>query len=195
MIATDTQTCTTDAPATTRICRRCLQSLPVDRFSLRSTVSQKRQTWCNQCHSEYNRERQLRQSKKRDEQRLFAAWAKIASAKQRRTCVQTVIVNLVLRYGGPAGLASAWFSAFERASSVRQLRACESMIFLIERFASNPECLNVQRIDDLEAEQARLARLIIKEQLLANPDSVAAIAKQHGYTLTPARDQATTSIE
>ncbi len=193
MIATDTQNCTADAPPSTRICTRCLQTLPLDRFNLRSTATRQLQAWCVQCRCDYQRERRIQRSKKREEQRLYAAWSKIASAKARRVCVQSVIVNLVLRYGGPAGLAAAWFSAFQRASSVRQLRACESMIFLIEQFATNPESMDLQRLDDLQAEQARLGRQIIREQLLENAESVAQIAQECGFTLSPATAQATIS--
>jgi len=187
------QNCTIDAPPSTRICTRCLQTLPLNRFNLRSSITRKRQAWCVPCRCDYQRERRIQRSKKREERQLYSAWAKIASAQQRRTSVENVIVRLVLAFGGPAGLASAWFSAFERASSVRQLRACESLCFLIERFAANPEVMDLRRLDDLEAEQQRLAKQIIREQFLTNPQDVAEIARQHGFTLTPARAQATPS--
>jgi len=91
------------------------------------------------------------------------------------------------RFGGPRALADAWYRCFEEATQTRQLRCAEGMIFLLQKFQECPEALDVQRMEDLDAEQARLARLIIAEQLQVNPQGVAAIAEQHGYTLLPAR--------
>lgn len=108
---------------------------------------------------------------------------------------QRFVTTLIARFGGPKQLADQWYQAFTRATDAKRLRAATSLIFLIKQFQECPESMDLQRLNNLEQEQERLARLIIREQLLANPDTVATIADEMGYVLSPARDQATTSIE
>jgi len=120
---------------------------------------------------------------KREERQFYAAWAKIASAKQRRICVQHVIVRLVLAFGGPDRLAEKWVQAFNRASPTRQIRCCESMCWLLEKFQQHPESMDLRRIDDLETEERRVEIQIVEETFITQPSLIAALAAKHGFTL------------
>jgi len=100
---------------------------------------------------------------------------------------QRFVTTLIAQFGGARALADQWHQAFTRATDAKRLRAATSLIFLIEKFQQNPESMNLKHLDDLEAEQQRLARLIIAEQLQVNPQGVAELAREHGFVLTPAR--------
>ena len=92
-------------------------------------------------------------------------------------------------------LADQWFEAFNRATDAKKLRASTSLIFLIEKFQQYPESMDLQHLQDIESEERRLAQAIIKEQLLTNPDTVAAIVQECGFTLSPATVAGTSQHE
>lgn len=133
-------------------------------------------------------DQRIRSAKKKSnnqEKILHRAWSDMSRGSQRIEA-QRFVTTLIARFGGPKQLADQWYQAFTRATDAKRLRAATSLIFLIKEFQECPEALDYQRLDNLEQEQERLARLIVAEQLLTNPGTVAAIASELGYRLSPA---------
>lgn len=177
-----------------RICTRCSVTYPANDFKFRSVTDRRLSSWCRRCNALDQRIRYAKKKSKQQEKILHRTWSELSRGCQRQE-VQRAIVHLLARFGGPKMFANAWFEAFTQATAVKKLRAAESLVFLLERFATNPDSFDYRKLENLEAEKLKLTQTIIAEELVRDPESVAMIASRHGYKLSPATVAGTTQHE
>ncbi len=121
-----------------------------------------------------------------DRSATHQAWSDIACRKCERTDLVQLVSQLLDRFGGPAGFAKFWHQSALEASSLRKLRAAESLVKLMNYLAREPELLS--HLEDLElAEELRRNKIqAIREALRSEPALVEALAAQEGFVLVPA---------
>jgi len=174
-----------------RICTKCHITYPANHFKFRGVTDKRLSSWCRRCNAIDQRIRYAKKKSKQQEKILHHTWSELSRGCQRHEA-QRFISNLIAQFGGPKMLANAWLEAFTQATAVKKLRAAESLIFLLERFAANPDSHDFRKLENLEAEESRLAESIIAEQMVRRPGSVAIIASRYGFTLTPKTTVTTT---
>jgi hypothetical protein len=100
--------------------------------------------------------------------------------------VERFLLELMYRFGGSEGLAEVWHEAFVEAAAARRLRACESIVRLVEWLSKYPDVVTgAAELEDAQLQQelqeARIeeAARLIKFQ----PEVAAVIAAELGYEL------------
>ena len=170
---------------TLRLCSVCLQNLPQTDFRIVKKRSATRSRRCRQCHRDQERYRRSVAKQSKRTHLLYGSWSALARADRRSVAIDDLLERLIRMFGGSHGLAVAWHEAYHSATAVRRLRAVESLVFMRERFEKNlpalKEASDVQLQQAIRNEQLRA----VAEMILTEPDTVAAIASQAGYTLTP----------
>lgn len=168
-----------------RICRRCGRSCPLSDFRCISLASGRRANECRRCYNARMRAYDRRKRARDNELAICEGWEWL-SQHNIKFSVPRLLRQLMNRFGGADGLATAWISAWESTTPTRQLRATLALVRLLEwheRMVAQQQ--NPEGMSDAELAQAYRAeqRRMCGELLRDHPGDVKKIAKRLGYRL------------
>ena len=98
--------------------------------------------------------------------------------------VDNAVLRLLERYGNVEGLANAWFKAFEEATALRRLRACDAMSRMLERFNKHPEVIidhSSKSDEELKNGSRQELRRVILGALQSDPEFVSELLAERGF--------------